>query len=147
MNINSDVGSNLKVMGAQIQAQHQKILFTVPHSSEMPSLCSPCQQGGHTIISQVTAILHWFCLVLHLRQILKDQCVSFTLRNVAKWTDFQNSFTVRLSRKFVTKSYLKPHHTLKVSLHYLVKYLYSKNRDAWEVKQTDMQDFSHSNTV
>jgi len=69
------------------------------------------------------------------------------LRNIAKWTDFQNSFTDRLSRKFVTKSYLKPHHTLKVSLHYLVKYLYSKNRDAWEVKQTDMQDFSHSNTV
>ena len=84
MNINSDVGSNLKVMGAQIQAQHQKILFTVPHSSEMPSLYSACQQGGHTIISQVTAILHWFCLALHLRQILKDQCVSFTLRNIAK---------------------------------------------------------------
>ena len=42
-------------------------------------------------------------------------------------TDFQNSFTVRLSRKFVTNSFKYPT-TLIVLLHYLVKYLCSKNR-------------------
>ena len=43
-------------------------------------------------------------------------------------TDFQNSFTVRLSRKFVTKSYVNtPNTPQNVSLHYLVKYMCSKN--------------------
>ena len=45
-------------------------------------------------------------------------------------TDFQNSFTGRLTGKFETNSCLNIHHTLNVSLHYLVKYLCSKNRNA-----------------
>ena len=48
-------------------------------------------------------------------------------------TDFQNSFTGRLSGKFATKSYLNIPPHLNVSLHYLVKYLCSKNRNAQEV--------------
>jgi len=37
-------------------------------------------------------------------------------------TDFQNSFAIRLTDKFATNSYLKFHHTLHMSLHYLMKY-------------------------
>jgi len=48
-------------------------------------------------------------------------------------TDYQNSFTGRLTGKFATNSYLNIPPHLKVSLHYLVKYLCSKNRNAQEV--------------
>ena len=48
-------------------------------------------------------------------------------------TDFRNSFADRLSCKSVTSLCLNFHHTLNVSLQYLVKYLCSKNRHAEEV--------------
>jgi len=41
-------------------------------------------------------------------------------------TNFQNSFTDRLAGKFATNSYLKSHHTLNMSLHYLVKCEFQK---------------------
>ena len=37
-------------------------------------------------------------------------------------TDFQNSFTGRLTGKFATNNIEIFHHTLNISLHYLVKY-------------------------
>ena len=49
-----------------------------------------------------------------------------TSPNIDRFTKF---FTVRLSRKFVTKSHFKCY-ALNVSLHYLVKYLCSKNRNS-----------------
>jgi len=42
-------------------------------------------------------------------------------------TDFQNSFAGRLGGKFATNHISIFHHTLPMSLHYLVKYLCSKN--------------------
>jgi len=64
---------------------------------------------------------------------------------------FSKIFHVRLSRKFVTKSYLNTppyHHTLNVLLHYLVKYICSKNRDASGVSEANFYArLSHSNTV
>jgi len=43
-------------------------------------------------------------------------------------TDFQNSFTGRFSGKSATKNRIQiSHHTLIMSLHYLVKYLCFKN--------------------
>jgi len=61
-------------------------------------------------------------------------------------TDFQNSFTFRLTRKFVTKSYLNtpPHPKCVVSLVTLpCEISMFKNRSAQEeVKQTVMQDLA-----
>jgi len=48
-------------------------------------------------------------------------------------TDFQNSATGRLTGKFAVKAYLNIPPHLKYELHYLVKYLCSKNRSAQEV--------------
>jgi len=42
-------------------------------------------------------------------------------------TDFQNSFTGRLTGKFATNSSLNIPRTLKMLLHYLVKYECQKN--------------------
>jgi len=48
-------------------------------------------------------------------------------------TDFQNSFTGRLTGKFATNSYLNiPPHLKRVTTP-LVKYICSKNRNAQEV--------------
>jgi len=49
-------------------------------------------------------------------------------------TNFQNSFTGRLSGKFATNSYLNiPPHLKRVATLPCVKYLCSKNRSAQEV--------------
>jgi len=56
----------------------------------------------------------------------KQDTISFpVLRQM--FTDFQNSFSVRLSSKFATKSLKTFHHAVVMSLHYLVKYLCSKS--------------------
>ena len=63
-------------------------------------------------------------------------------------TDFQNSLTGRLSGKFATNSYLNiPPHLIcvVVSLHYLVKYVCSKNRHAQEIIEANFHvRLSHS---
>jgi len=65
-------------------------------------------------------------------------------------TDFQNSFTVRLSGKFATNLYLNipPHINCVATVHYLLKYLCSKNRHPQEViEANDHVRLSHSKTV
>jgi len=56
----------------------------------------------------------------------KQDTISFPVLR-QKFTDFQNSFSVRLSSKFATKSLKTFHHAVVMSLHYLVKYLCSKS--------------------
>jgi len=64
-------------------------------------------------------------------------------------TAFQIFFAGRLIGKFATDSYLKIfHHTLNVSLHYLVQYLCSKNRHDQKVIEANCRvRLSHSKTV
>ena len=56
--------------------------------------------------------------------------------------DSQNSFNVRLSRKFVTKRIQIPHHTLNLSLHYLVKYECRKMASFWNSLRIAINDES-----
>jgi len=59
-------------------------------------------------------------------------------------TDFQNSFTDRFSGEFATNGYVF-HHTLNMSLDYLVKYQCSKNdRAAEETEAHNHVRFNHS---
>jgi len=44
-------------------------------------------------------------------------------------TDFHILFTSRFTDKYATKSLLTIHHTLNVSLHYLVKHQYRKTSE------------------
>ena len=52
-------------------------------------------------------------------------------------TDFHNSFTDRLSGKRATNRVQMSQHTLAMSLHYLVKYLFSKNCYGQEVTEAN----------
>jgi len=54
-------------------------------------------------------------------------------------TDFQNFFTFGLSDKFATNFIKISYHTLTMSLHYLVKYLCSKNRHPQEALEANGQ--------
>jgi len=60
---------------------------------------------------------------------------------------FQNSFTVRLSSKFVIRSYFNIPPTLNMSLHYLVKYLCSKKCHAKEAIEANCHARVHTKTV
>jgi len=63
-------------------------------------------------------------------------------------TDFQNSFTGRLSGEFVANHIQTSHHTLTMLLHYIVKYLCSKNRHSQELIEANCHvRLSHSKTL